>query len=120
MSRPNSIARALITGSAPGRPRHTGQQRVFGGSPKPSAHEQNIFVRVSSWTWISSPMTGSYSGTGAAPIEADGLLERVGGVEDPVLAERAADDLEADGQALGEAARDRDGGQAGQRDGDRA
>ena len=33
-------------------------------------------------------------------VEADGLLERVGRVEDPVLAERAADDLEADGQAL--------------------
>jgi hypothetical protein len=35
--------------------------RVFGGSPNESAHEQNIFVRVASWTWISRPMTGSHS-----------------------------------------------------------
>ena len=33
--------------------------RVFGGSPKDSSQPQNIFVRVLSWTWISSPMTGS-------------------------------------------------------------
>ena len=50
---------ALTTGSVPGRPRQTGQVRVFGGSPKLSAQPQNIFVRVSSWTWISRPMTGS-------------------------------------------------------------
>jgi hypothetical protein len=49
----------LTTGSVPGRPRQTGQVNVFGGSPKLSAHEQNIFVFVESWTWISSPMTGS-------------------------------------------------------------
>ncbi len=30
-------------------------------SPKESAQEQNIFVCVCSWTWISSPMTGSQS-----------------------------------------------------------
>jgi hypothetical protein len=33
--------------------------RVFGSSPKDSSQPQNIFVRVFSWTWISSPMTGS-------------------------------------------------------------
>jgi hypothetical protein len=33
--------------------------RVFGGSPNDSAQPQNIFVRVESWTWISSPITGS-------------------------------------------------------------
>jgi hypothetical protein len=32
---------------------------VFGGSPKLSSQPQNIFVRVESWTWISSPMTAS-------------------------------------------------------------
>jgi hypothetical protein len=32
---------------------------VFGGSPNDSSQAQNIFVRVASWTWISSPMTGS-------------------------------------------------------------
>ena len=56
---PNSTARALSTGSAPGRPRHTGQVWMFGGSPNDSSQPQNIFVRVLSWTWISSPMTGS-------------------------------------------------------------
>ena len=34
---------------------------MLGGSPKLSAQPQNIFVRVSSWTWISRPMTGSQS-----------------------------------------------------------
>jgi hypothetical protein len=53
------MACALATGSVPGRPRQTGHVRVFGGSPKLNAHEQNIFVRVESWTWISRPMTGS-------------------------------------------------------------
>ena len=56
---PKWIASALATGSAPGRPRQTGQVRVFGGSPKLSSQPQNIFVWVASWTWISSPMTGS-------------------------------------------------------------
>ena len=55
----SAIACALTTGSAPGRPRHTGHVRVLGGSPNDSAQPQNIFVRVVSWTWISSPMTGS-------------------------------------------------------------
>ena len=56
---PKWIARALTTGSAPGRPRQTGQVCVFGGSPNDSSQPQNIFVAVASWTWISSPMTGS-------------------------------------------------------------
>ena len=51
----------LATGSAPGRPRQTGQVWVLGGSPKLSVQPQNIFVTVASWTWISSPMTVSYS-----------------------------------------------------------
>ena len=54
-----STARALTTGSAPGSPRHTGQVWMLGGSPNDSSQPQNIFVRVLSWTWISSPMTGS-------------------------------------------------------------
>ena len=54
-----STASALATGSAPGKPRHTGQVRVFGGSPNESSQPQNIFVRVRNWTWISRPMTGS-------------------------------------------------------------
>ena len=80
--------------------------RVLGSSPKLSAQPQNIFVRVSSWTWISSPMTGSQLASCATPavdVEADRLLERVRGVEHAVLAERRAGELEADRQALGRA-----------------
>jgi hypothetical protein len=56
---PKWTASALVTGRVPGWPRQTGQTCVLGGSPKDSAQPQNIFVRVLSWTWISSPMTGS-------------------------------------------------------------
>ena len=54
-----STAPALIVGSAPGCPRHTGQVRVLGSSPKRFSHRQNILESVFSWTWISSPITGS-------------------------------------------------------------
>src|SRR5919201_602505 len=57
----HSIARSFGTGSAPGCARQTGHVRVFGSPPKTFAQRQNIFVRVFSWTWISSPMTGSHS-----------------------------------------------------------
>src|ERR1044072_4774332 len=57
----HSIASRLGTGSEPGWPRQTGQVRVFGSGPKPDSQQQNIFVRVFSWTWISRPMTGSQS-----------------------------------------------------------
>src|SRR5438094_8093188 len=60
----HSIARSFGTGSAPGCARQTGHVRVFGSPPKTFSQRQNIFVRVFSWTWISSPMTGSQS-----PIE---------------------------------------------------
>ena len=48
-------------GSVPGWPRQTGQVWTFGSSPKESSQPQNIFVFVESWTWISSPITGSQS-----------------------------------------------------------
>jgi hypothetical protein len=32
---------------------------VLIGAPNDSGQEQNIFVRVASWTWISSPITAS-------------------------------------------------------------
>ena len=47
------------TGSAPGRARQTGQTRVFGGAPKRLGQLQKSLVRVSSWAWTSSPITGS-------------------------------------------------------------
>src|SRR5208337_887130 len=56
----NSTAFRFNTGKAPGSPRHTGHTFVFGGSPKRVEHEQKIFDAVSSCTWTSSPMTGSY------------------------------------------------------------
>src|ERR1019366_1667358 len=56
----NSTAFRFNTGKAPGSPRHTGHTLVFGGSPKRVEHEQKIFDAVSSWTWTSSPITGSY------------------------------------------------------------
>src|ERR1035438_3766966 len=56
----NSTAFLFNTGKAPGSPRQTGQTLVFGGSPKRVEQEQKIFDAVSSCTWTSSPMTGSY------------------------------------------------------------
>ena len=53
-------ASRLSTGSAPGRPRHTGQVFELGGSPKRVEQEQKIFDLVNNWTWTSSPMTASY------------------------------------------------------------
>src|SRR5436190_12601089 len=76
----NSTALAFKTGSAPGNPRHTGHTFVFGGSPKRVEHPQKIFVAVSSWTWTSSPITGSYF---ANTSRADALMvamERLYGV----------------------------------------
>jgi hypothetical protein len=48
------------TGRAPGSPRHTGQTLLLGSSPKPFRQPQKSLVRVSSWAWTSSPITGSY------------------------------------------------------------
>src|ERR1700729_3499682 len=138
--RPKCTARALATGRLPGSPRQTGQVRVLGGSPKESSQPQNIFVAVASCTWISRPMTGSNatvfegppacapegaggcgvrsdSDMGGCSIKANALLERICGVEQTVLAESGAGDLQADGQALAEAAGDRDRGDAGKRHG---
>src|SRR5882672_11440892 len=56
----NSTALRFRTGKAPGMPRHTGQTFVLGGSPKRVEQEQKIFEAVSSWTWTSRPITGSY------------------------------------------------------------
>src|ERR1039458_8876391 len=56
----NSTACRLSTGSGPGNPRHTGHTLVFGGLPNWVEQPQKILVLVRSWTWTSSPMTGSY------------------------------------------------------------
>ena len=56
---PSSTTRRFNTGSAPGSPRQTGQTCVFGGAPNRVLQPQKIFVSVSSWAWISRPMTAS-------------------------------------------------------------
>src|SRR5918999_410317 len=55
------IASALGTGNAPGKPRHTGQTLVLGGSPNVVRLPQNILVRVRSWTCTSNPITVSHA-----------------------------------------------------------
>jgi hypothetical protein len=54
-------ASSFGTGSTPGIPRQTGQTFVFGGEPYWLAQPHHIFDFVLSWTWVSSPMTASYS-----------------------------------------------------------
>src|SRR5688572_5332955 len=53
-----------MTGRVPGRPRQTGQTRVFGSSVPLSGgavgQVQNIFDSVRSCAWTSIPMTVSY------------------------------------------------------------
>ena len=56
----SSTAAWLSTGSAPGSPRQTGQTLLLGCAPKLVGQPQKILVAVASWTWTSSPMTGSY------------------------------------------------------------
>ena len=84
---------------------------VFSGSaPKPVSQRQNIFVRVFRWTWISRPTTVSHASSQPLrdEVEAERALERVPGAEERVLGELRADELQADRQALGEPARDRE------------
>ena len=44
----NSTAFRFNTGNAPGRPKHTGQTLLLGGSPKRVEHEQKILLAVRS------------------------------------------------------------------------
>ena len=55
----DSTAVPLTTGSAPGRPRQTGQTLVFGSPPNTAGQPQNILDAVLSSTWTSRPITGS-------------------------------------------------------------
>src|SRR5438445_10703615 len=113
---PKCTARPFSTGSAPGSPRQTAHVSELRGSLKDSSQPQNIFVRVESWTWISRPMTGSYSlmavPGGSSPrlaaVEPDRLLQRVGRGQQAVLVERPGRELEPDGEPAAEPGRDRD------------
>ena len=62
-----STARALSTGSDPGRPRHTGQTLVLGSSPNMFRHPQNSFEAVLSSQCTSSPTTISHPGFTTGP-----------------------------------------------------
>ena len=62
----DSTACALTTGSAPGRPRQTGQTCVFGSPPNVVEQPQNILLAVPSSTCVSSPMTGSNSASASS------------------------------------------------------
>src|SRR5438876_3629615 len=55
-----STAFLLSTGSAPGKPRQTGQTLVLGDAPNWVEQPQKILAWVSSCTCTSRPMTGSY------------------------------------------------------------
>ena len=60
------MAAAFTTGSAPGRPRQTGQVCVFGSAPNVVSQPQNILLAVPSSTCVSRPMTGSNSASASA------------------------------------------------------
>src|SRR5438128_12589730 len=53
---PSSTARQFKTGSAPGKPRHTGQVLEFGSSPNRVEQPQKIFDSVLSCAWTSRPI----------------------------------------------------------------
>src|SRR5712692_6585065 len=53
---PSSTARQFSTGSAPGKPRHTGHVFELGASPKCVEQPQKIFDAVFSCAWTSRPM----------------------------------------------------------------
>ena len=53
------MAFSFATGSAPGRPRQTGQVWVLGSAPNSVEQPQNIFETVPSSTCVSRPITGS-------------------------------------------------------------
>src|SRR4051794_30034217 len=61
-----SMAARLATGSAPGRPRQTGQTWVLGSAPNAVGQPQNILVLVPSSTCVSRPMTGSNRATASS------------------------------------------------------
>src|SRR5579864_7002755 len=84
----SSTAWRLSTGRAPGSPRHTGQTLVLGAAPKPVGHPQKILVWVASWTWTSSPITGSYLAMTSGAASAS-VLDGMSQLYRPVLASPA-------------------------------
>src|SRR5262249_26184504 len=64
-------ASRLSTGSAPGRPRHTGQVLLFGSCPNSVEQAQKIFESVLSCAWTSRPMTASQPSFTASLLTVD-------------------------------------------------
>src|SRR5262245_29903580 len=94
-----------MTGSEPGRPRHTGHVAEFGGRPNLFRHPQNNFVFVSNWTWTSSPITILY-GSAIASLRntsANGITGIVAGWENEVRKRYAASGVALTLHALAEA-----------------
>ncbi len=71
----NSTAFALSTGKAPGSARHTGQTLLLGAEPKWLAQPQKALEAVSSCTWTSSQITGSYLARTSGESAAAGICE---------------------------------------------
>src|SRR6266851_4434099 len=84
-----STAALLMTGSTPGKPRHTSHTFELGGSPScPIAQPQNIFVRVRGCTWTSIPITTSQLESGNRShlrLDAAGHLIRARDAQGDVL-----------------------------------
>src|SRR5688572_22059010 len=104
---PSSTACRLSTGRAPGSPRHTGHTCSFGSAPNSLTLPQKSLVAVLSWTWISSPMTGSkplISSVGAVWLDIlasrQALLECRRDFDDRALTPWPTDELRSDGQAI--------------------
>src|SRR3982751_6618689 len=74
-----STAARFNTGSAPGRPRHTGQTCEFGGAPNAVLQPQKILDAVSSCAGISRLKIGSLANETAsrAPESAARIIARV-------------------------------------------
>src|SRR4051812_29627753 len=90
-ARPARIARSTAarfnTGSAPGRPRHTGQTCEFGGAPNAVLQPQKILDAVSSCAWISRPTTGSKSTSSCLRTGGDDVVTDCGGEGVEILSE---------------------------------
>src|SRR5689334_9371462 len=105
-ARPKRIARSTAprfrTGRVPGRARSIADACVLGGAPKAVEEPLKSLARVESWAWVSRPITTSQPRTRGAvaisdsrrhpPMPVGGLLQRVGGVQQPVFLEVVADE----------------------------
>src|SRR5690606_35648825 len=122
----NSNARSLSTGKAPGSARQTGQTFVFGSAPNSFLQPHHTLVSVASSTWTSRPTTVSHPFVmlpasfrvqwGLRSVELRHLLIGPRELQQATVLKALADELQSDGQAVGETTRNGNGRQAGQVD----